>query len=172
MKVVADVKKKATDESDRPPVQILNDIQNVPARVLAHLPGTLALKKTVQRERVKDLPPNPRDLQELDDIPAKYRVTLGDENFLLYDSQEDITWREENDRILIFGTVENLRLLARSLTWDIDGTFKVVPVLFYQLVVILGSIVQTVNGKERKFALPVVYGLFTSKKQVRSHLSF
>lgn len=165
VKIVADIKKNASDQSEARPVHLLNGIQNLPARLVAHLPGTLALKKTIQRERTKELPPNPQNLEDLDAIPAKYRVTLGDDDFLLYDSKEDRTWHD-NDRIIMYGTEANLRLLSRSSTWYIDGTFKVVPVLFYQLVVILGSTVQTINGKQRKFALPLVYALLTSKKEV------
>lgn len=132
---------------------------------MAQLPNSFALKKVVQRERAKKFPREPRNLEQLEEIPVDYRVTVGDEDFLLYDSHEDETWTE-NDRLLMYGTEKNLNVLSRSSTWYIDGTFSVVPLLFYQLVVILGSMVQRIDGKEYKFALPLVYALLTSKKEV------
>lgn len=45
-------------------------------------------------------------------------------------------------RILIFATTENLRYLARSSTWSVDGTFKTAPTIFFQLFAILAAVSQ------------------------------
>jgi len=37
------------------------------------------------------------------------------------------------DRILMFGTMENINGIQQNEHWFVDGTFKVAPVLFYQV---------------------------------------
>ena len=59
-----------------------------------------------------------------------YKRTSNDEQFLLYDSGQ------ETQRILIFGTHQNLEMLQLSRVWLADGTFKTAPLLFTQLYVI------------------------------------
>ena len=49
--------------------------------------------------------------------------------------------------------------------WYLDGTFKVVPSIFFQLFVIMGSCVQTVKGEEQTVALPFVFALMNNKAE-------
>lgn len=65
------------------------------------------------------LPPVPTDLDF--PIPARFQ------DFLLHDSGAG------PDRILVFGDHELVRAFGRADIWLADGTFKVVPHLFYQL---------------------------------------
>ena len=58
----------------------------------------------------------------------EYKKLASGENFLLFDS--DIG---DDNRILIFGTDRTVSLLAQSPNWFMDGTFSVVPELFFQL---------------------------------------
>ena len=53
--------------------------------------------------------------------------TLGGYNFLAYDSGPGM------DRIIMFSTEENKKILSYSTIWMAGGTFKVVPSLFGQL---------------------------------------
>lgn len=61
------------------------------------------------------------------------------------------------NRVLIFTTDENLRLLEKHGDWYCDGTFSITPVLFYQLY----TIHIVVNNKD----LPLVYGFLPNKTQ-------
>jgi hypothetical protein len=57
------------------------------------------------------------------------------------------------------GTVENLKLLSKSNFWLVDGTFKIVPILFDQLFSIHGNI------DESRQTFPLLYVLLTGKSQ-------
>ena len=58
-------------------------------------------------------------------------------------------------RFLIFATEDNLDLLENSSEWHADGTFKVSPLLFYQ--------VYTIHAIFNGHTIPSVYLLLTSK---------
>ena len=83
---------------------------------------------------------------------------------MIYDSFDD---PECAARIIIFGTVENLRQLMRCERWFLDGTFKVVPVIFFQLFVVMGSFSQRIRGTDvrQQLALPLVYALMEDKTE-------
>ena len=61
------------------------------------------------------------------------------------------------NRILIFLTTSNINLLAMSLHWYADGTFKVVPPLFEQL--------YTIHGLQENVAVPLIYALLPNKTE-------
>jgi hypothetical protein len=42
----------------------------------------------------------------------------------------------ESDRVIGFATKKHLKLLDKAKFWEIDGTFDIVPNIFYQLVTI------------------------------------
>lgn len=165
LRTVAEMRIRAVDNPQTPPLQILSDAQNLPANVDAYVPNMLSLRRTIQRDRAQKLPPNPTILDELQEIPAEFRITKSGDDFLLYDSFDDRTW-ESNQRILMYTTDNNITKLALSPNWYLDGTFKVVPAIFYQLLVIMGSIEQNINGRRRTFAVPLVYALLTCKEEV------
>jgi len=96
--------------------------------VLMALPKKSLLNRTMQRKRQKlqavtnggtQLPPIPVDLTF--DIPNMYQ------EMVLFDSGPG------QNRIILMGCPELLDGLARADTWLADGTFKVVPNLFFQL---------------------------------------
>uniref|UniRef100_A0ABD2VWZ0 MULE transposase domain-containing protein n=1 Tax=Trichogramma kaykai TaxID=54128 RepID=A0ABD2VWZ0_9HYME len=140
-------------------------LQDVPLPVLAELPDRENVKQIIQRERKKNVPANPRTLEELLDIPDQFRKTKVGEPFLIYDSFEDEN-AAGTDRIIVFSTKENLSDLARSRIWYVDGTFKTAPSIFHQLFVIMGLTQQYVNGMELNIALLYVYALMKSKTQL------
>ena len=133
--------------------------------------------------QANNVPANPGSLQEIN-LPEEYRQTLDGEPFLLHDSGPAsgivyagyiifplipfhlISWFSSalnssvtagNVRFLVFSTQESLRLLERYDNWFADGTFKTVPLLFYQLY----TLCVRANGK----ILPVVYALLPNKTQ-------
>lgn len=79
---------------------------------------------------------NPKTLADL--ILNESNVTTSNgQNFLLYDSANDSN--NVNERLIIFGTTENLKTLKSCEAIAMDGTFKLVPPLFKQLFTIHGS---------------------------------
>lgn len=175
LKLIGGLKRKATDDVSAPPVQLLRELQNAPAAVLAQLPYRQNLTKRIQRERLKGMPTNPRNVDDLRNIPGMYRATLDGENFLLYDSYNDATDVSDDDdstseetnlgRILIFATKANLQALAKSEIWFVDGTFKTSPAIFYQLFVIKGSVSHVVDGIQQVSIFPFVYALMENKRE-------
>ncbi|XP_042221586.1 uncharacterized protein LOC121866058 [Homarus americanus] len=82
-------------------------------------------------------------------IPSEYKMTADGEDFLLYDRGPS------DQRMLVFSTVQSLRLLENSSDWFADGAFKVVPELFYQL--------YTIHSLALKTVIPCVYALLPNK---------
>lgn len=60
-------------------------------------------------------------------IPQKYHLTNDEQPFLLYDSGPG------GDRILLFSTERNLRLMENCKHWYADGTISTSPSLFTQI---------------------------------------
>ncbi|KAF0732007.1 MULE domain-containing protein, partial [Aphis craccivora] len=90
------------------------------------------------------MPSNSRSMNELHELPIQFKQTIAGEQFLLYDSFEDIDYHP---------------------TWFVDGTFKVIPTIFFQLFTILGPTTQTTNGTDQVIGLPLVYALLESKEE-------
>ena len=91
------------------------------------LPDESSMKRMVQRARAKeDIPTNPKERTGFV-IEGKY-AQYCEEPFLQYDSGVD-----DPDRILIFMTESGKKDLENYGHWSADGTFKVCPVIFYQL---------------------------------------
>ena len=62
-----------------------------------------------------------------------------------------------NQRLMIFGTNQNLDILQGSDHWYCDGTFKAAPVLFDQLFI--------VHGQFRDSVIPLLYVLMPSRSR-------
>ena len=125
------IKRKAVVTHDRSHRIVGESLLTVSEGTAAKLPKLDSLKRTIQRQRQRVLaaPIQPLSLVELE-IPMEYRSTAKGEMFLLYDSGPD------PERILIFGTCQNIEMLKCSQHWLADGTFKTAPVLFQQVYVI------------------------------------
>lgn len=114
------MKRKAEDDPAAGPSRIIRDeLRNLPAPVINRLPERRNIKKAVRRVRRAALPPNPRRIEELGELPERFRNTLQGEKFLIFDNAH------ENNRVLVFATRRNLEILCRSAKWFLDGTFKV-----------------------------------------------
>ena len=79
--------------------------------------------RSVRQER--NLPPLPINIAA---IPAIPQIPENEEQFLLYDSGVG-----DEERILVFGSPQGLQSLSQSDNWYADGTFNVIPEVFYQL---------------------------------------
>ena len=105
------------------------------------------------RAQVENHPVNPKSLSELVLPPDYIKFTKGD-CFLLWDS----TFRNDLRRSLMFGTPENINILATADHVIIDGTFKTSPQLFHQMV--------TVHGIFRDgWNIPLLFALLPGKTQ-------
>lgn len=120
--------------------------------VLMALPKKSTLSRTLQRHRQKEnaancgsfLPPIPTDLNFV--FPAHF------DEMMLFDSGPG------EDRLIILGSNLLLDGLARADLWLADGTFKVVPSIFFQLYTIHFEFVPGIN--------PVgLYCLLTNKNR-------
>jgi len=108
--------------------------QGLSLEAVSSLPQLNSLKKKVRCVRNKeDRVINPATLTDLE-IPQKYAVLPSGEQFFLFDSGS-----EEANRVLIFGTQQNVKHLKLCEHWFSDGTFKISPLLFEQLFVVLGK---------------------------------
>jgi hypothetical protein len=127
-KAVGEMKKKMTEISATPGAAAGSIACSLSNDVLMALPKRSTLNRTLQRHRqavmtTDDdgvvLPPPPRDATF--DIPPRFV------NMVLYDSGVG------PDRLIILGCDDLLDGLARSELWIADGTFKVLPSMFFQL---------------------------------------
>jgi hypothetical protein len=95
-------------------------------QVLMALPKRSSLKRTLQRAKTKLATANGDVLPA---VPADLRFTIPEqfEDMVLYDSGPG------EDRMILMGCPELLDGLSRADVWLADGTFKVVPSVFFQL---------------------------------------
>ena len=112
------------------------------------------LQKRIQRRRkVEGHFPEPLSINELI-IPEEFKtftINGNTEPFLLSDVTSD------SKRIIIFASQHMLDQLGNSKIWMCDGTFKVVPRIFYQL--------YTIHVVREDFLFPCVYVMMPDKAQ-------
>ena len=115
------------------------------------MPSTSTLSRNIRRWRQKEekAPPIPKTRIGYV-IPEEFACLQNGERFLLYDSG-----MEDENRMLIFGTIAGLHDLERHTNWACDGTFKVCPETFYQL--------YTLHVNIGHACIPRVYGLLPNK---------
>ena len=118
---------------------------------LSKLPSFSSMGRNIRRWRQKahNAPPIPRQINNFE-IPEFYCFLATGEKFLAFDSGID-----DENRILIFATDNGLEDLVRSPNWAADGTFKVSPLIFYQL--------YCIHMQESTFSIPRVFALLPGK---------
>ena len=94
------------------------------------LPVYRNFKKGLQKEKYKIIPANPRCRRELI-LSGKWTQTNRNENFLLVNDGDD-------DKIVVFGTLEFLKMACDADTIFMDGTFYISPNIFSQLYTLHG----------------------------------
>jgi hypothetical protein len=77
------------------------------------------------KKKKKDAPVEPKTLEDFI-LPDSFKYSISGELFV---RQID----NGPDKILLFVTVNNLKLMSHAAFWIMDGTFKVAPNLFRQL---------------------------------------
>ncbi|XP_064649980.1 uncharacterized protein LOC135501673 [Lineus longissimus] len=93
------------------------------------LPNIANMRRALRMQRQTSAQPEPQPQNAMNmEIPERYTRTLRGELFLQFDSGVG-----NPNRILIFCTQRNLELLAYCEHWFADGTFKTVPLIFFQL---------------------------------------
>ncbi|CAF0740712.1 unnamed protein product [Brachionus calyciflorus] len=113
-----------------------------------------AMRQIIQRERNKTCFSgfNAKCLSKLD-IPPELRFTYRDKsNFYMFD-----TGAVDRNRVIIFSTQNNIKLLSSHKEWYSDGTFDISPTLFAQVY----SIHININNTD----LPMLYSLLPNKKE-------
>jgi len=127
-KAVSEMKDKMNDIGATPSSSQGSVAVNLDPHVLMALPKRSLLNRTLQCHRAKHmrrddgsgcLPPPPKDTNF--DVPERFA------DMILFDSGSG------SDRLIMMGCPELLDGLARAKLWLADGTFKVVPTMFFQL---------------------------------------
>lgn len=157
-KLVNEMKNRAVNSQDSGHQIITGASVGLSNATAAKLPQISSIKRTLRRVRQGENHALPNPLSRIDlEIPAEFSITETGEEFLLYDNGKI------NDRILIFSIRRNLRLLAASQHWYMDGTFKTAPALFEQL--------YTIHGIRFNNVIPAVFALLPNKSELTySHL--
>ncbi|CAF3908176.1 unnamed protein product [Rotaria sordida] len=113
------------------------------------LPPLDHVKRTIQKQRKKnDLPQIPNDINFLN-IPTVLQITKRNDIFLRIDTGPG------PDRLLIFSSSEQATILESSIDFFTNGTFEIVPNIFYQLYVI--------HAVHREHVIPVAFCLLQRK---------
>ncbi|PSN48649.1 hypothetical protein C0J52_12698 [Blattella germanica] len=70
------MKRVATEHPEITPSQILgNELRSVPSGVLSQIPEWEQLKRSIRRERTRNQLPDPTSIDELGEIPERYKNT-------------------------------------------------------------------------------------------------
>ncbi|XP_068235764.1 uncharacterized protein [Palaemon carinicauda] len=127
-------------------------LESISSGAATQLPPVRHIRRAIRRyKQAAGAPhPIPSNLADMV-IPSEYKKTSSGEDFLLYDSGLI------EQRILLFSTPTNISLLEKSDNWFGNGTFKIVPELFYQL--------YTIHCLTSERVIPCVYALLPNKRQ-------
>lgn len=99
------------------------DLEN--EEILDDLPSMKRYKSSLYRARSKRLPKIPHSRAEII-LDGAWATTEDGRNFVLVNDGVA-------DRLIIFGTPQNVRLLCQADTLYMDGTFKMAPEMFQQI---------------------------------------
>ena len=151
---VREIKSIASSNQDQPSriIQVATNQMGTVCR--SQMPSNTALTKMIKRAQNRNNPREPNTLVELI-VPDDLKFTNNNKLFLL--RQSDIG----NEKVLLFSTENNLKKLAESNYWIMDGTFKTAPNMFLQIY----SIHAPVGGKENSRILPLVYFVMSRKSE-------
>ena len=125
----------------------------MPENIAAHIPAKEIVCRSLRYTKTKQRPPLPQTA-ELLVLGNRYTQTHTNERFLLSDEIFN------GERLLIFSSDFLLNLLFDANLVLSDGTFKMVPVIFYQLF--------TLNVFQNQKLLPAVYVL-TKRKNAETY---
>lgn len=142
--------KELAKQSHLPPANIIATVTSQCApNCRVYLPPKEAQKSKIGRVRRANDCSEPLTLQEIA-IPENLKYVDGD-LFLLSEKEFD------NEKIIVLGTLENLKELGKCDLWLMDGTFQVVPSIMRQLF--------TIHGKIGDEIVPLIYIIMSSKSK-------
>ncbi|CAF4689044.1 unnamed protein product, partial [Rotaria socialis] len=124
---------------------------------IAILPSECEMNSGINKARRAITPIIPTT--QLFDIPESYSKTLNKNEFLITDKM--ITRRQ---RILLFSTSEQLKMLFATETIFMDGTFSTCPKMFDQ--------VYTIHAIKYDQSFPCVFGLLPNRQKSTYHFMF
>lgn len=150
---IKNLKEMAVNSNDQPRYLIRKLLLDSSDECVSTMLKKKAMRQLIQRTRNKACLSgfNAKCLTQLE-IPEELKFTYRDKaKFYMFD-----TGNKHPNRIIIFTTENNLKLMANYKEWYADGTFDVSPTLFKQVY----SIHININNTN----LPVLYGLLPNKK--------
>lgn len=121
------IKNKALETTETPRNILFNELVSTPEVFIQNNLNFKYLKDTITRTRKK----NNIVLENNSDIPNELFFLSTGERFYFFDSGIN-----DENRIIIFTTAENLNILIAGKIWFVDATFKTVPKNFEQLLII------------------------------------
>lgn len=132
-KILNNIKEKAKTDKIGARSLIADAIQGTCSQVSAQLPSISQISRTVNRVRNKGNISKVSKNSNTIELTEEFTITAKGDKFLLFDN-ENI-----EDRLLLFATKENLRILKLCDEISCDGTFDIVPNMFQQLYTIHGE---------------------------------
>ena len=121
-------------------------------------PEFRSLSKGLYDHRAEFLPKNPKTFDEFDADHKSNKIE--DESIIKGDFRTD-----DNSRVLLFSTDKCLEILSRAKGVAIDGTFKLAPLLWFQIVVIHAQVCGDTW-------VPVAFGFLPNKEYDTYYLLF
>ncbi|CAF4556485.1 unnamed protein product, partial [Didymodactylos carnosus] len=143
---------RATSTQETTDTILCQRLTSIPDTVRARLPALDHVKRKIRKRRQNHhLPSVPNNI-DFPSVPPVLQVPNKRFFFLRSDSGPG------PDRLLIFSSPEQLSVLETATDFLVDGTFEVVPEIFYQLYVI--------HAVYRGHVIPVVFALLRRKNAV------
>lgn len=152
--IVKNRMKEEASQTDKSPRDIIHSaVRNASTEACVRLPSYDSARRTIQRQR-NSSQTRSSAVNSITDIiiDEKLQKTSRGEMFLLWDSGSN-----DANRIIMFGTRNNIDILQEFRHWCVDGTFKVAPKFFCQMF----TIHSLVDGK----AVPLIYALLCNKAE-------
>ncbi|XP_068211799.1 uncharacterized protein [Palaemon carinicauda] len=152
-KIIGEVKNQAKNTKDAPCQIIQSCTTTANPEIVPCLPSKNALRQKIKRIRQAHHLPESKTIIDVE-VPLVLQKTLNAELFLVKDSTL------AGERLLMFTTKASVEKLAHASMWIMDGTFKTVPTIFYQLYTIHAPVCSDTSR-----TYPLVYILMTGKSE-------
>jgi hypothetical protein len=150
-----EIKEQAKTTDSRPCVILQNSQDSMTPATFIHMPTKEAQRQIIVRAR-KGSVKEPGTLDEFVTAPNQFLVDR--EDFLVKDSKFGTNLKH---RTILFCTKANIQCLADADFWISDGTFRIVPTIFYQLYSVHAPVGLVYNQQ----VLPLAYALMTGKTE-------
>ncbi|CAF1633849.1 unnamed protein product, partial [Didymodactylos carnosus] len=140
---------RALHTQETPDMIITNCYKGMSDPAIARLPLRDHIKRRIRMLRQNNNPITAANDSNFASVPIPLSKTVHQDQFLRCDTGPG------DDRILIFASTEQLDILQSTDEFLVDGTFKVVPEIFYQLYII--------HGVYPDHVVPLIYALLRRK---------